>query len=390
MRGAAFPTKMDRYIARLMFKPLATVLVLSALILMLDKLQRLLDLVVNEGGSPRIMFSLLANIAPTYISFGVVLGSLLSIVLAFRKLALSAELDVLRATGVSYERMLAMPFCFAGLLIAFNFALIGFVQPHSRFTYKQIETDLRSGALGVAVKQAEFNHIGKASTLWIGTIDGDRLENVFIRLSDRKTPVTVSARQALVQGTPEGDALLLRLRDGVLIQESKAFSEPRTLSFATYDMRIPLPEIAAALRRGSDADELTIPELASVASAPGDSKVGQTVAAANLHFRLVQIATLLVLPLLGLALAVPPKRTASGLGIFVAVVMLVLWYKVDQFALMRAASGSVNPIVGLWGSFAIFAGISALLYYRFAYHVGGQPLGAIELGMRKLRAMWRQ
>lgn len=389
MRGAAFPTNMDRYIARLMAKPLAIVLALSAMILLLDKLRRLLDFVVNEGGSPRIVFSLLANIAPTYISFGVVLGSLLSVVLAFRKLAMSAELDVLRASGVSYARMLAMPFCFAIVLAAVNFLLIGFAQPHARYAYKQIEFDLQSGALGMTIRPGEFNRIGKASTLWIGKISDGRLDDVFIRTSGGQHSLTISAAHARVLEAPERDVLLFRLGRGVLVEQNENFSVPRILSFTSYDMRVPLPKTVGGLGRGSDADELTIPELARLAKMPTDGPVEQTVAAANFHFRLVQVATLLVLPMLGLALAVPPKRTESGVGIFASVVLLVLWYKVDQYALMRAAAGGLNPVIGLWGTFAIFAALSAYLYDRFAHRIGSRPLGAIEAGWARIRDAWR-
>ena len=394
MRGAAFPTKMDRYIARLLVRPLAVVLVLSALILLLDKLRRLLDFVVNAGGSPRVVFSMLANIVPTYLSFGVVVGLMLSIVLTFRKLATTSELDVLRACGVSYARMLIVPLCFAVTLCAVNFALIGFVQPHARYAYKEIAFDLQSGALGISIKKGEFNRVGKQSTLWIGNIDGNRLEDVFIRMAGRKHPVTISAAEARILAAPDGKALLFRLRRGVLIEEQQDLSSPRVLTFDSYDLRVAMPSIGRMLERGGDADEMTVVELARIAqgdrSVGADHSVTPRVAAANLHFRLVQVATLLVLPFLGLALAVPPKRTTSPVGIFVSIIVLVLWYKLNQFTLAQAAAGAIPPFWGQWMPFALFAGASGWFYYSFSHGIGGRPLGMLETAWSKLVRIWRR
>ena len=54
-------------------------------------------------------------------------GLMLGILLAFRRLATSSELDVLRAVGMSYGRMLRVPFMFAIALAALNLAIVGFI-----------------------------------------------------------------------------------------------------------------------------------------------------------------------------------------------------------------------------------------------------------------------
>ena len=376
---------MDRYIARLMIVPLGATLVLSAMLLVLDKLRRLLDFVANEGGSPSLIWRMLANIIPTYISFGLTIGLLLSVMLTFRRLALSAELDVLRASGVSYRRMLAVPFCYALALAVANVALIGFVQPHARYAYKKIEYSLRSGALGMAVRAGEFSMLGKARMVRIGTVADGELRDVFLSTRERGRNVTASAASARVFAGDDGDSLVFRLTDGVLVDDLPRRATPRVLTFSSHDLRLPLPRLGGAAGRGSDADELTLAELgrAGVGALP---HVSPRQAAADLNFRLVEVATLFVLPLLGLALAVPPKRTTSALGVFIAVLLLVLWYKVDQFALARAAAGRADPLFGLWLPFLAFAGLGIWLYHGFAHRIEGRPLESLERGWARMRA----
>ena len=48
---------------------------------------------------------------------------------------------------------------------------------------------------------------------------------------------------------------------------------------------------------------------------------------------------MLMLPLLAVALAVPPKRSSSALGIFVAILIVVAYHKVNQYAEQAGANG---------------------------------------------------
>ena len=48
---------------------------------------------------------------------------------------------------------------------------------------------------------------------------------------------------------------------------------------------------------------------------------------------------MLMLPLLAIALAVPPKRSTSSLGIFIGIVMVVTYHKINQYAESAAAQG---------------------------------------------------
>src|SRR3546814_3414207 len=100
----------DRYIARLIAWPLLGSLVIAAMLLVLDKMLRLFDFVAAEGGPVSVVWRMLANLVPEYLSLGIPIGLMLGILLAFRRLALSSELDVLQAVGLSHGRLLRVPY----------------------------------------------------------------------------------------------------------------------------------------------------------------------------------------------------------------------------------------------------------------------------------------
>ena len=65
---------------------------------------------------------------------------------------------------------------------------------------------------------------------------------------------------------------------------------------------------------------------------------------------------MLLMPLLAVALAVPPKRSTSGLGIFLSIAMVVTYHKINQYAEQMAAQGRVDAVIALWTPFFLFAG----------------------------------
>ena len=111
-------SQIDRYLARLVAVPLIGTLILAAMLLLLDKMLRLFDFVVNTGGPVSVVWRMLANLIPEYLSLGIPIGLMLGVLLAFRRLALSSELDSLRGVGLSYGRLLRIPYVYAIGLMA--------------------------------------------------------------------------------------------------------------------------------------------------------------------------------------------------------------------------------------------------------------------------------
>ena len=104
-------TATDRYLARLIAVPMFATLVISAMLLVLDKMLSLFDFVAAEGGPVSVVWRMLASMLPEYLSLGIPIGLMLGILLAFRKLALSSELDVMRAVGCPTGGCCASPTC---------------------------------------------------------------------------------------------------------------------------------------------------------------------------------------------------------------------------------------------------------------------------------------
>ena len=378
-----FITAIDRYIFKLVLGPMLGVFVIAASLLILDKMLKLFDFVASEGGPVSIVFKMLANLLPEYASLAIPLGMMLGILLAFRKLATSSELDVMRAVGLSYTRLLRVPYMIAGALMLLNLLIVGYLQPLSRYYYEQLQFELSSGALGASIKVGEFTTLKDRMALRIESSEdqGRKLMGIFVRVADGKGQVlSVSAREGRFLALKEHpDTIILRLADGQIVQDTPGVT-PRVLSFSQHDLPIDLPGIERFRQRGGGEREYLLPELMRIGWSHDTSlpEKLRNESQANFNYRMVEVVMMLLLPLLAVALAIPPKRSTSALGVFVSIVMVVAYHKINEYGQAVASQGRVDPILSLWGPFVLFAALIVWMYWRVAYVPGGQAIGALE------------
>ncbi|MEE4349940.1 MAG: LPS export ABC transporter permease LptF [Pacificimonas sp.] len=382
--------RFDRYLFRLILLPLVATLIIAAMLLLLDKMLRLFDFVVNEGGPISVVWRLLGNSFPEYLGLGIPVGLLIGILLAFRKLALSSELDAMRAVGISYVRMLRVPYLYAALLAGLTLLIVGFVQPVTRYAYDGLEFELRSGALGASIDVGAFVKVAEGTTLRVeeSRDGGSDLRGIFLNSRDDEgRTATATAARGTFLSTDDPDIILLRLAEGTLVHDGPEQPEPRVLSFENYDLAIPLPEITVFRARGADGDrlELTLPELYAAAGERADlTAYERRRIEANYHRRLVQVFVPFVIPLLAIALAVPPKRSSSAVGVFAALIILVVYNELSETAERMGGAGEVPIALTQWAAFAAFTAMCAWFFYVLAFKPAGQPIGGLEAAVARI------
>ncbi|MGB3165462.1 MAG: LptF/LptG family permease [Alteraurantiacibacter sp.] len=382
-----FITATDRYIFRLVIVPMIGIFVLAASLLLLEKMLRLFEFVSTEGGPVGVVFKMLLNVIPEYAGLAIPLGLMLGVLFAFRKLALSSELDTMRAVGLSYARLLRVPYLIAFALMALNFAIVGYIQPNSRFAYEEMEFELRSGALGASIKVGEFNVLQDRMALRVegSRDDGRQLDGIFARFADDEGQVlSITAREGqFLANREDRNTIILRLMDGTIIHKV-ADGSPRVLSFSRHDLPIDLPALEQFRDRGEDEREYLLPELLRMGWSPDSTSAERAASQANFNYRMVEVVMMVMLPLLAVALAIPPKRSTSALGIFLSIVIVVAYHKVNQYGADVAAIGQLDPFLALWGPFAVLALLIGWMYYQVAFVPGGQAIGVLEASYAKI------
>ncbi len=386
-------TAIDRYLFKLIIVPLLGTLVVAAMLLLLEKMLNLFDFVVNEGGPVSVVWRMLGNLIPEYLSLGIPIGVTLGILLGFRRMALSSELDALNSVGVGYGRMLRVPMLLAAVFAVVNFGIVGYLQPFSRYAYEGLRFELRSGALGASIKVGEFTTIAERTTLRVEqSFDkGADLRGVFVRAGQEDgRSLAVSAARGQFLMTDDPDVIILRLMNGTLVHDAPDDMTPRVLTFIQHDLPVNLPAMEAFRSRGTENLESTVPELWQKMRDPTASADDQRKASATFHRRMVQWVVMFVLPFLAVALAVPPKRTTSAIGVFLSIVILVTYHKISEYGERMGSIGRVDPMLAQWIPFLFFTALCLWFYHVLAHRPGGQPIGGLDRAFGKLASIFKR
>jgi lipopolysaccharide export system permease protein len=299
----------------------------------------------------------------------------------------------MRAVGLSYGRLLRVPYAITAVLMVVNVALVFYIQPISRYYYEQLEYELRSGALGASIKVGEFTTLADRMALRIEASEdeGRRLQGIFARVANEKGQVlSISAREGAFLATSDSpDTIILRLTDGTIVQDTGS-KTPRVLSFTRHHLPIDLPRVEDFRERGDAEREYILPELLKIGWSDSASEAKRDASQASFNFRMVEVVMMALMPLLAVALAIPPKRSTSALGVFLSVVMVVAYHKVNQYGEDIAALGRFDPVLALWVPFVLFAALIVWMYYKVAVVPGGQPIGALETAFDKFAKRLRK
>lgn len=368
--------KIDKYILTGTIVPLTVTLGISALLLLLEKMLSLFDFVINQGGPIDIVWRMLGNLMPQYLTLVIPLSMFLGVLLCIRNLALSSELDAMMASGLSLNRLVIPSMAIALFLLVVNVIVVGFVQPHSRYAYHGLIFDVRSGALGASIKAGEFTDLGDGLTIRIEESKdaGQELIDIFAQKESEDGQIlSISAEKGNFFVSPDERFLILRLYNGTLINLDSSQSRPRILNFEMHDLPIEVPLLQAFRDRGGEAKEMTLFELWQARESGNEEIV------ATLHSRTARALSILIVPFLGIALGLTAKRSGKALGITVGIIILLVYHKMLEFGLAFSATGAISPWLVIWLPSLLFMAITARLYYIGAYKVGGVPLRRIEI-----------
>lgn len=388
--------RLDKYLLKTAFTPMAISLLIAALLLILEQMLRLLDFVLNENGPVDVVWRMLAYLVPHYLSLALPLSVFLGAVLAVRKLSLSSEYDALLASGLSPLRILRPLFLMSMVMMVINFALLAYVQPVARYKFHELRYELQAGLLGARVPVAKFVEVGKGVRLRIGRTEngGAKLYDLFLqyRNADSNDWSTFTAQRGEFVRAGNNNALILRLYSGRQMIARASEKAPGVLSFDEQDITIPLPDVDAFRLRGGEKREATIGELITLLDeTTPETLEGYHEYQASFHYRLVHTFTFFALPFLAFALGQTSRRNPSQAGPVLGLGIVILTHElIEEWGEFQVSVGALSPFETMWPLWAGLLAISLWLFYRTSELPGRRTFFIIEwvsLMVRNLKQM---
>lgn len=379
----------ERYLLRETLKPLTLALVVTLTALLLERVLRLFDMIARGGGSFDLVAQMAFNLIPHYLGMALPAAFFIALFIVISAMDEGGELDALYATGFSHWR-LVRPLVAMGCVFAMlSLLLFGYLQPYSRYAYRQVAYAVRNGPWDARVEPGVVMDAGDGVVITADEVDssGRELSGVLLRRPRPDGEQVVSAERGRLSLTPDGRRLVLTVWNG----ELQDFTGQRTAQIARFDQltvdRAFSTVIPPFRMRGDDERELTQTELLEALNDPDGSDIPESRMASELHSRMARALALPFLPLLAMTMGVAAKRRQRTVGIVFGAAVLVIFQNVLQLGESLGDLGLVHPALALWTPFAAFAGFSI---WVFVYSHGAPGRNAFSGLFYKLDATWRR
>lgn len=366
------------YILKQAIKPLVFVTSVALMMLLTERMLRLLDVVLDSRSSLHILVEMLAFLIPHYIALALPLAFFLGVLVAFRGMFQRNELDALGAGGVGLYSLLRPILTLAVFLTVISAINISLVQPYARYIYRSLVNNVTALAVNTYFREGVFLEVD-GYTVMAEEISYDRndFSNVFIYQQGRdgRSRVVTAGRGQLIR-SEAGDrsALLLGNGKGLRVAprsesaETNASIDFDVLAFERLKVPIALGKPLPFRSRGKDERELTLVELWQDRYTPPQGATYDEMLA-EFNDRVVRILSILFLPFLAIGFAIGPRRTQRAYNVVFGMLTLIVYNEVVRVGKIATSDGLLPFFLGQWVPFILFASYSLYLFYRQASRV---------------------
>jgi lipopolysaccharide export system permease protein len=367
---------LDRMILRQVVSPFFGALATFSVIMLLDRMFDLMDLLIRKGVPVATVGLVVAYTLPFILAFTAPMAVLVSVLVAFGRMAQDYEVIAAKALGISSKRLAVGPFIGAVALTGFLFWVNNYLVPEANHRLKVLLMEIGQKRPVAQIKKGLFTQI-EDYLVYVDDKD-DRtgaIEDVKIQELSANEPKTIIAKRGRV--FVSGDTVMVfALEDGEIHQAmGRDKGVYRVMSFGKYRMKIPINPEALKEERQFRADkEKLLPQLAReigeqeknmrrLGQDPDARKSVQIRLAqiwVELHKRLALPVAGLVFVLLGVPIAVMTRRggygTAFGISFFIFVLYYIMLLSGEQLS-----NRGVLPHPVIWIPNLIFIILAAWL-----------------------------
>ncbi|MCX5806916.1 MAG: LptF/LptG family permease [Proteobacteria bacterium] len=229
------------------FKELAYILFLAlgilTFILIMSKMGRIADLVINKGVDLKDIILLIIYSSPPFLTFTLPMAFLLSTIVVLGRLSAENEILILKTSGIDLK-YLFYPIAAVGIIIT----IVGFINtnlllPKSGELFRDTLINVVKKGVSVDDKEGVFNDSISGVVIYIDKVDTKNKSLLGILVSDdrdKDVKQMISADKGYVNYDPASLDLYFVLEKGSLHRWEKINDVYRNLSFKNYSFSINL------------------------------------------------------------------------------------------------------------------------------------------------------
>jgi lipopolysaccharide export system permease protein len=368
---------LDRYVLELIARPAIVCLGVTLVAMLLERVLRLITEMAAAGAHLSYLPQIVVTLIPYYLGQALPASFFVALFMVISSLDDGNEIDPILAGGRSLSRI-TMPLVALGAILGVvSLLMAGYVEPYGRFGYYSARNAAINAGWTAQLQGQVFVTAGDT------TVGADRvsgagrdLHDVFIRKDTPAGETIVTADKGILSVTADGEATLLELSKGAQYADTPGGG--RVVRFQNVSVSEPMALAQGMRPRGGEVRELTLTELVEELRDPG-AVIPHRALAVELYARIARALSLPLFPLLALPLGMTAKRGRRGAGLLVAAISLVAFQHTLEMVRGMAARGAIDPLAGVGGVFAIFAGIVLWLFFSSLRRPGDTPVSRFLL-----------
>jgi lipopolysaccharide export system permease protein len=380
----------DRYLLRELIVPFVLGLTIFTSILLIVRILKLVEMVVNRGVPLLQVVKLFSFILPGFFEVTVPMALLLAVLVAFGRLSSDSEIIALRASGIGLYRLVRP---IAGFAIVVFFVTLGlsiYARPWGNSLLRSGIYEMVKARASAGIKPRVFNDEFSGLVIYVDQIDppGNHLFGILI--SDTRDPrmrSTVYAQSGSVFTREESQTLTLRLFNGGMFTASAKPDGYQGTRFSTYDITLDLQLALDELHsRPKEPHEMTLGELRRTIEQKRSEGMPSDFERVELHRKFSIAFACLVFAAVGIPLGIQPTRAVHSRGFAVSLVLIFVYYLLLNLGQNLGERGKIPPPIAVWLPNIVLSAIALRLLSSAARDSALERSGRIDTWLTWLRA----
>jgi lipopolysaccharide export system permease protein len=380
------------YILKEIFPIFLIALMTFTVILLMDKILKLIELIVTKGVQLSQISMLLLFISPSFLIFTIPMAFLLATLLTFGRLSGDSEITALKASGISLYQLYLPVLFFSIVAYLLTTFLVIYGLPWGNRGFKATLYVIAQSKGDIEIKERVFNDVFDGFVIYVDKVplQGKKMEGILIYDERDKEKInTIFAREGFLEGNPKSQEVVLRLLDGDIHRFEPRNNIYQKMKFDTYDLRLELAKTFAAIGKKLKEHEMSIEDIKErmeVRKAAGADITSQEV---ELHKRYAIPFSCLIFGLLGVPLGIQPRRSGRSYG-FVLSLLLFLFYYISLTASeILAIRKTIPPVLSGWAPNLLFGAFGIYLLIKTSREDPFKPLVWMTESFNFIQRKWK-
>ncbi len=383
----------NRYILKEILPIFLIGLMTFTVILLMDKILKLIELIVTRGVSLYQILMLLLFISPSFLIFTIPMAFLVSILLSFGRLSGDSEITAFKASGVSLYQLYLPVLFFSVITYLLTTFLVIYGLPWGTRGFTAILYQIAQSKATIEIKERVFNDVFDGFVLYVDRvpIQEKKLEGILIYDDRDKDRIhTIFAREGFLVSNPKSQEVILRLQDGDIHR-----FEPRTniyqkMQFDTYDLKLELAKTFAAVGKKLKEHEMSIDDLKEKMAKRKSLGEDITPQEVELHKRYAIPFSCLVFGLIGVPFGIQPRRSGRSYGFVLSLLILLAYYISLTASEIFAIRKTIPPFLAGWAPNLLFGLLGIYLLGKASKESPFKPLVWVMDAFDFIQRKWKR